>query len=161
MKSEGLPVSADFLRHTKEKVDRGMDLGLPITETELTEQCVGDPHCERALRDFLEYSTRYAADVWDMKLLMTRKDQYEPDEWKEVFSKADRERSQLHNALIDSIAILIRQLNRVEENTEWARSLMPTGTLERAYCGKFAIMLTYSRYVNFLMELEETDGTGA
>lgn len=143
-------VPPEFVSHTHEKVESGKEkLTLPVTEAELRAECAGDDHCERALEDFLDYSTRYAADVWNMKTMMQERIEHgETQDWQDRYSKADRERSQLHNALIDSIAILSRALLRAERDNEWVRSLMPTGELSRPACGKFAIMLTYSRYVN-------------
>jgi len=141
-------VPEDFIKHTQEKIEKGQDLSIPISEHELITECEGDELCERALNDFFDYSVRYAADVWEMKMLFAEKNKYSTEEWQDIYGKADRARSQLHDTLIDSIAILIRQMNRAERDTDWARELMPAGKLERAYCGKFAIMLTYSRYVN-------------
>lgn len=151
MKFEGQPVvPSEFVENMQEKIDSGREkLNLPITESELQERCSGNERCERALKDFLEYSINYATDVWNMKTKWSKQPDYmNTEEWQEGREKADRERSQLHNALIDSIAILSRSLIAAEENAEWVRELMSGTTLSRPHCGKFAIMLTYSRYVN-------------
>ncbi|MFT7507323.1 MAG: hypothetical protein ACI92I_000466 [Acidimicrobiales bacterium] len=141
-------IPADFVSDAERKIEKGLVLDLPITEEELNERCEGDTNCETALEALLEYSTRYAADVWNMKQLLTQRSEYSDEEWKELFARADDDRTRLHNTLIDSIGILSRALTKAGEDNQWVKELAPNGKLERARCGKFAIMLCYSKYVN-------------
>ncbi len=96
----------------------------------------------------LTYAIRYAQDVWNMKIFTQQKGSYTEDEWASKLAKIDSDRTQLHNTYIDSIAILSRALVRAERDNSWVRALAPTGTLDRATCGKFAIMLSYWMSVN-------------
>lgn len=149
MKFESLSgqIPQGFIENTQSKIEKyGLDL--PITPSELEALCTGDEHCEKALEDMLTYAVRYAADVWSMKELVMNKGSLPEDEWAEKLAKVDRERTQLHNAMIDSVAILSRALLRAEQDNTWVRELAPTGQLERARCGKFAIMLSYWIAVN-------------
>lgn len=94
------------------------------------------------------YAIRYASDVWAMKLFAEQQKNLDTKEWQEQYEKIDRERSQLHNTYMDSIKILSRNMVRAEKNIDWMKKLAPAGQLERATCGKFAIMLTYLLSVN-------------
>lgn len=145
MKFESIP--AGLVEHTAVKVEKyGLDL--PVTLTELEEECADNKNCEQALSDMVTYAIRYACDVWAMKELVANKKQYDAAEWSELLAKADTDRTQLHNTFIDSIRILARALHQAERDNEWVRTLAPAGPLERAACGKFAIMLTYWISVN-------------
>jgi len=137
-----------MIDHIGSKYESQESLNLPITEEQLREQCEGIDLCERALESMLGYSIRYANDVWEMKKLIAEKANYTETQWAELFDKADSDRSRLHNTLIDSIAILSRQMNENELDIQWVKKLAPAGKLERVSCGRFAIMLTYSKYVN-------------
>ncbi|MFT5849948.1 MAG: hypothetical protein ACI9H6_000776 [Patiriisocius sp.] len=145
-------VSPEFIADAQKKIEKGLILDLPITEEELLERCEGDSNCEKALDSFVEYSIRYAADVWDMKQLLMQRSEYSDEEWGELFARSDDERTRLHNTLIDSVAILSRAMMNAGEDNSWVKELAPAGKLERARCGKFAIMLTYSKYVNSIQE---------
>lgn len=140
-------VSKPFIDNMGSKIEKGLQLDLPITFAELKEECSGDPLCEQALDGLVEYAIRYSNDVWNMSEALRNRKNYTDEEWKEIFPQMDDARSRLHDTLIDSIKILSRHLNNAERNTSWMKTLMPAGKVERAACGKFAIMLTYSMYV--------------
>jgi hypothetical protein len=137
----------DFIESTSKKVEQN-GLGLPITPDELEKLCAGDPHSEQALEDMLQYALRYALDVWNMKLFTRNRGDFSDSEWAEKLAKIDNDRTQLHNTYIESIGILSRALMRAERDNNWVKALAPTGTLDRATCGKFAIMLSYWLSVN-------------
>jgi len=65
-----------------------------------------------------------------------------------MLAKAEDDRTRLHNTYIESVAILSRAMNNADMDTTWVTELMSGGKLNRAACGNFGIMLTYSRYVN-------------
>lgn len=140
-------VPDEFIEHTKVKYE-SKDFSLPISLEELEESCIGDELCEKALSEMVRYCIEYSQDVWAMKLLARDSRTMLPDEFAEKLAEADNNRTRLHNATIDSIAILSRALIAAEKDADWVRSLAPTGKLERAACGKFAIMLTYYIAVN-------------
>ena len=144
-KSQGMPES---MGEKFEKKFEGIEP--PITEAELRAECEAYPELVRLIDDMLDYSARYVEDVWKMDAMIQRRDEYtSTEEWQQAWSKVDGDRSRLHNTLIDSIAILSRNMNERELDIEWVRALAPAGTLERSYCGRFAIMLMFQRYRNF------------
>lgn len=148
MTTEGIPTpSPSFIDNMNTKVEKGLKLDLPITYGELEALCAGDDFCERALEQFKNYAIRYSNDVWKMNEALKNRAIYTDEEWREIFPQMDNERTRLHNTLIDSIKILSRKLNDAERDNSWMRALAPAGQVERATCGKFAIMLTYSMYV--------------
>jgi hypothetical protein len=136
-----------FVEDTAKKIEK-YGLKISITPAELEAACAGDPHCEQALADMLRYAVRYVSDVWSMKEFVANKEELPDEEWAEKHKKIDSDRTQLHNTYIDSIAILSRAMMRAEKDNSWVRELAPTGTLDRATCGKFAIMLSYWLSVN-------------
>lgn len=105
----------------------------------------GDPQLEKLFNDFVEYSHRYVADVADMQELQYRKKTGEIDreQWKEEFEQADRDRTVLHDALIDSIAILARNMRKKELSDDWIKPLVTGSTFNRATCGLFAHMIAF------------------
>lgn len=144
MKAE---MQSGFIKETSIKIEKyGLDL--PITPAELEMQCENEPQCQQALADMLSYALRYAQDVWAMKQFVSEKHKYDDEEWSSKLAKIDSDRTQLHNTYIDSIAILSRALMRAEIDNSWVRKLAPNGSLDRAACGKFAIMLSYWLSVN-------------
>jgi hypothetical protein len=144
---EKFDVPQAYIENAEKKIEKN-GLSLPITPDQLEAECAGDSHCEKALSEMLRYAVSYAMDVWNMKELVSQRSQYDESEWSEKLAKADDARTRLHNTYIDSIAILSRALIKAERDAEWVRHLMPAGTLDRATCGRFAIMLTYWIAVN-------------
>jgi len=131
-----------------------------ITEEELREECADYPELLPLLDEMVEYASRYVLDVWKMEALLRKQKEFtSAEEWKEAWSKVDGDRSRLHDTFIDSIAILSRNMNQRELNTDWVKELAPTGKLERARCGKFGIMLMFRRYINFKLSSEDSHET--
>ena len=61
----GIEISSAFVAHQGKKYEKyGLDI--IITPDELERECEGDPLCERALEDMINYAIRYANDVWSM-----------------------------------------------------------------------------------------------
>jgi hypothetical protein len=142
-----MEIPASFKEHQKKTYEKyGFDI--IITPEELEDECNGNSLCERALTDMLQYAIRYALDVWKMKELLSRQNEFEAEEWRVIHEKVDRERSQLHNTYIDSINILSRQLVKNDKNIDWVKKLYSGTEVNRAACGKFAIMITYWLSVN-------------
>lgn len=144
-----------LLENTREKIESGK-LNAPISLDELHELVAGEPRAEQALNDLLVYASRYASDVWAMKELLSHRNEYPPEEWKEQYDQSDKDRTRLHDTLMDSIAILSRALLAADRDNSWIKQLAPAGKLERPACGSFAIMLTYMQYVNSETPNEDT-----
>lgn len=138
------------LEYTIESVERNINAEMPVSYAELEEMCSEDPITHKAFTEMVRYAHEYISDVWNMREIVKNRSQYTEDEWKELFAQADDKRTRLHDTFIDSIAILVRRMGTVELDNEWVRELMPSGKLERSACGKFGIMLVYSKYVNTL-----------
>ena len=116
-----------------------------ISETILRDICEGDPDLEPLLESMLEYSVRYAVDVWHMQKFIHEGGF---DEDPEEFKRIDDMRTRLHTTLVDSIGILSRALAKKEKNNEWVRDLTQGVGLDRAACGAFALLITYRRYLD-------------
>ena len=143
----GISIPSAFTEHQGRKYEKyGLDM--IITPDELENECDGDPLCEKALTEMINYAIRYANDVWSMKLYTKTQNDHSAEEWREQHGAIDRSRSQLHNTYMDSIKILSRNMVRFEKNIDWMQKLAPAGLLNRAACGNFAIMLTYWISVN-------------
>lgn len=139
------PETEEYVYNT---VEKRINMEMPISFTELENICEENELTQKAFSEMMRYAQAYIADVWDMKELLQKRDEYSPEEWRELHERADDARTRLHNTFIDSIAILSRTLNKYELPTDWVKKLAPLGKLDRATCGKFAIMLVYSKYVN-------------
>ena len=149
MENENPPIEA--LNHTQKKVEnsnRSLSEMMPIEYLDLAEMCEENPMTRKALSEMERYAAAYMTDVWDMKLLYSKKSEYEESEWADMLAKAEDDRTRLHNTYIESVAILSRAMNNADMDTTWVTELMSGGKLNRAACGNFGIMLTYSRYVN-------------
>mgnify|MGYP002397531288 CR=1 FL=1 len=112
------------------------------TYEELADLCEGSESLESLLKSFKDYAVRYARDVWSMQEFLD-KGGLDSEYGAENFKEIDQARTRLHNALIDSIAILSRQLAREGRDNEWVRDLTDGTSLNRAACGSFAILLVY------------------
>lgn len=95
----------------------------------------------------MDYALRYAHDVWSMQKFVNDGG-FSTENGAAQFAEMDIARTRLHNALIDSIAILSRSLGQEGKNNEWVRGLTNGNTLERAKCGNFALLLVYHRYLD-------------
>lgn len=144
---EKIPIPHGYVSEAEKKIEKN-GLSLPIDPSSLKEECAGDERCEKALQEMERYAIAYAIDVWNMKQLVADRSAYDEEEWAEKLAAADDARTRLHDTYIDSIAILSRALINAERDASWVRELMPAGKLDRASCGRFAIMLTYWLAVN-------------
>jgi len=120
-----------------------------ISEKELTSLCEDSETLKKLLEGMLEYAVRYAQDVWNMEKFILDGG-LATKEGAEQFAEIDAARSRLHNALIDSIGILSRELNHAGKDNEWVRKLTNGVNLERSKCGAFALLLVYRRYIDTL-----------
>jgi hypothetical protein len=118
-----------------------------ISETDLRSLCEGNSELEDLLESMLTYALRYAVDVWNMHTFVNNGGLMAED-GSEKFAEIDSARTRLHNALVDSIAILSRALSKSDKNNEWVRDLSGNSGLERAKCGAFALLLVYRRYLD-------------
>jgi len=100
----------------------------------LKRECEGDPDLKEVFDDTMKYCARYTKDVCDMEV-------NKPELIaKGELATADDARTRLHNATIDSINILARQMNFKGKDSRWVKDLT-----DRTKYGKFAIVLTLTR----------------
>lgn len=114
-----------------------------ISNRELLRLCSNSENLVKLYEDMMNYAVRYAEDVWSMHLFIST-GQLDTEKGAKAFSEMDDARTRLHNTLVDSIAILSRNLAKEGVNNEWVRELTSNGTqLERASCGRFALQLVF------------------
>jgi hypothetical protein len=119
-----------------------------ISESDLYLLCEGNPNLEKLLESFLDYSLRYANDVWSMEKFVSEGG-FDKDGGAEEFAQMDDFRTRLHNALVDSVQILSRNLAKENRDNSWVRELTSDGrNLDRVACGKLALTITYRRYID-------------
>ena len=120
-----------------------------ILPQELEKICAGDARLEQCLREMFTYVNRYAHDVYSMmveqiELSEKRADNNDTPEDYEALRETDLKRHNLHEALIDSINILSKELNRQEKDAEWMRELVSGG---RPAYTRFALLTFYRLHV--------------
>lgn len=118
-----------------------------ITEGELYQYAERVYELKPLVDSLIGYAERYADDVWLMHEMLSN-GALDTEEGIEEYASMDGARTLLHNALIDSIAILSRALARNELDNEWVRELTDGVNLNRAACGSFALVLVYHRYLD-------------
>lgn len=122
----------------------------PILPEELKEVCLGDPLLEQCLESMFKYVNRYAHDVYSMMLEQMelsdkRKKGEDTPEDAQALIETDLRRHNLHEALMDSINLLSRELAKKEKNIEWMRDFSNEG---RAGYARFALLTFYRLHVN-------------
>lgn len=118
-----------------------------ISEGDLLEIGEHNPEIMPLIDTFLKYAERYANDVWSMHEFVNQ-GKLETEEGAAEFAEMDTARTRLHNALVDSIAILSRALAKTDIDNSWVRDLTNGSTLDRSACGSFALLLIYRRYLD-------------
>lgn len=115
---------------------------LPISPEDLEKLCLGNETLELLYNQMISYCVRYAEDVLRMERLYTAPLQDEI--WRSEMEELDRSRHDLHEATVDSINILSRNLKKFGKSNEWLRPLIAGG---RSVYGKFAIGIAFSYYL--------------
>lgn len=123
---------------------------LPISLEDLEKLCEGDKLLESLFNSMLVYCRRYAEDVGEMDKLAMAPRLSRDENWKSEMEARDKARTVLHNATIDSINILSRNLKERGKSNTW---LIPIATVtdpdeRRATYAKFAIALAFSYYLS-------------
>lgn len=109
-----------------------------VSVEQLERLCGEDAHLVELLQSTLEQCARYTEDV--ARFLQIEADGQESKESGE-YHEIDAKRTLTHNATIDSINILARELSRCGRDGSWVKKLAGN----RAAYTKFAIMLTFDR----------------
>lgn len=94
-----------------------------VKEEYLFELCEGDQGLTELLEDMLEYFYRYTRDVCEQEALKSDDMQGNMEEIKAL----ENPRTVLHNAMMDSVKILIRNLRKKGKDVSWAAPLDNAG----------------------------------
>lgn len=122
----------------------------PIRPEELRGLCEGDPILEQCLGSMFKYVNRYAHDVFSMMIeqmeLSEKRERGEdtPEEAAEL-KRTDERRHNLHEALMDSINLLSRELAKRDKDNEWMHEFAHDG---RAGYARFALLTFYKLHVS-------------
>lgn len=119
-----------------------------ITPEELHALCDDDPLLQECHESMNTYCKKYAHDVFNMmyeqKLIEEMRMQGE--DTKEAYEELriiDRNRHNLHEAMMDSVNLLSRELSKRNKDNEWMRGLVAGG---RAAYATFAMLTFYKLY---------------
>lgn len=116
-----------------------------ILPEKLTEICENDPILKQCLEGMFGYVNRYAHDVYSMmveqmELAEKREQGTDTREDAKELAEIDERRHHLHNALMDSINLLSRELGKRNLNNEWMHDFAHDG---RAGYARFALLTFY------------------
>lgn len=109
-----------------------------ISAKQLESLCNGDEHLTELLQGMFEQCARYTEDV--ARFLQVEARGQEAKEDGELY-EIDAKRTRTHNATIDSINILARELSRYGRDGSWVKKLAGN----RVAYMKFALTLTFNR----------------
>lgn len=120
-----------------------------ILPEKLTELCEKDPVLAQCAEGMFTYVNRYAHDVYSMiieqmELAEKREKGEDTQEDTKMLAETDERRHHLHNALIDSINLLSRELGKRGLDNEWMHDFAHEG---RAGYARFALLTFYRLHV--------------
>lgn len=99
--------------------------------------CEGDEDLQICLKDVIQYSLRYAETVCAFEQIVLRGQQSNEDESRKQIEVV---RSTIHDATIDAVNILARQLKRAGQSNQWIQKLKAGN---RAAYGTFAVLIAF------------------
>ncbi len=119
-----------------------------ISPEKLKNLCENDPILIQCYESMISYCNRYAHDVFNMmyeqKIIEEmNKNKEDTTEAYEELKVIDRNRHNLHEALMDSINLLSRELAKREIDNTWMHEVVSGG---RATYGIFALLTFYKLY---------------
>lgn len=134
--------------------ESGYDSLSPAIEPEkLRAICEKDPTLLEVYKQMITYCKRYAHDIFNMMheqaLLADLREKGEdtPEMYQEL-QVIDHNRHNLHEAMMDSVNLMSRELAKRNEDIEWMREVVAGG---RASYAKFAILTFYKIYSNIII----------
>ncbi|MFA5778297.1 MAG: hypothetical protein WC870_02315 [Candidatus Paceibacterota bacterium] len=123
---------------------------LPILPEDLENLCAGNEELQSLYEGMVQKCFEYTADVFKLKKIAEENVSLRDEEWRINLQKADQDRRILHEATMDSINILGRNLKKEGKSNEWLRTIAG----ERSRYTRFAIAFAFSYYL-FLRRKEE------
>lgn len=123
-----------------------------ISPEKLEEMCGGDPLLQQCLESMFKYVNRYAHDVYSMMIeqmeLSEKRERGDDDrEDAQELAETDKRRHNLHEALMDSINLLSRELAKKEKDNGWMNEFSHEG---RAGYARFALLTFYRLHVKII-----------
>ncbi len=110
-----------------------------ISKAELQALCEGDEGLTELFDDMIEYFYRYTADVCAQESLKQEKDGIQKN--MEEIRALEAPRGALHDAMIDSVKILVRNMVRKGKDVSWYQNIDKKG---RIGYGNWALLITFS-----------------
>ena len=124
---------------------------LSISPQNLENLCKGNVELEQMFQEMLIKCLRYTEDVFVLEQTNAEPAGSRDENWRTQREKADLDRHNLHEATMDSINILSRNLAKNGKSNEWLRPVAVNG---RSGYSRFAIGFAFSYYLS-LRESEE------
>lgn len=120
-----------------------------ILPEKLEDICKEDPTLKQSLESMFTYVTRYAHDIYSMMLeqreLSDKRERGENTlEDAQELARTDERRHNLHEALIDSVNLLSRELAKRDKDNSWMNEVVSNG---RAGYARFALLTFYRIHV--------------
>ena len=119
-----------------------------ISPERLRALCEDDPTLLSCYESMNNYCNRYAHDVFNMmheqKVIEEMREKGE--DTKEIYAELvviDKNRHNLHEAMMDSVNLVSRELAKRNKDNEWMRDLVAGG---RAAYARFALLTFYNLY---------------
>jgi hypothetical protein len=109
-----------------------------VKEEYLYELCEGNEGLTELLEEMLEYFYRYTRDVCMMKSLIAEENGIQ--EHQEEIHERDRARTALHNTMIDSVNILVRNLREKGKDVAWFDTVDKPN---RSWYARLALLTTF------------------
>lgn len=115
-----------------------------VSEEYLYELCADNEILTELIEDMITYFYRYTIDVCQQESL---KKEGIPENLEEINRREDP-RTALHNAMIDSVRILWRNMEKAGKDVAWTQALdkswdLPIDKVSRARYGKLALLTTF------------------
>lgn len=101
---------------------------------------------EEIINDMYEKCRRYALTVAEFK------ESIGPGMDPDLLSVLSESRKRIHNAMIDSVNIIIRAMKKYEINTDWTESFNLGNSTNRIAYGKFGILLALRKLMREELE---------
>ncbi len=146
------PLDTEEITENMEK--NGYALENPVIDpNELKSLCEGDTILMQCYESMISYCYRYAHDVFNMlyeqKIIEEMREKGE--DTKEAYEEMvviDANRHLLHNALMDSINLVSRELAKKNKDNSWLREIIGNKQWEyaRAEYATFALLTFYKLY---------------
>jgi hypothetical protein len=111
-------IEADFPQEI-DKMKKYESIQPPVSKEYLYELCSGDEGLTEHLEEMLEYFYRYTHDACEQQSLISKGIEENLEEIREK----DIPRTRLHDAMIDSVKILARNLGQKGKDISWFASI--------------------------------------